>query len=126
MQSVVGVGGVVGGGLTFMVASSRVFPRQSRFAIYDSSRDQLLSRAMSAAPRLLIIVNPAAARARVAWPQVQRRLDAHRIKYEVQNTQSAGHGTAITTQALRDGYDLIGVLGGDGTLSEAVNGFFDL
>jgi YegS/Rv2252/BmrU family lipid kinase len=37
-------------------------------------------------------------------------------------TEEAGHATELAAQAVRDGADLILVLGGDGTINEVVNG----
>lgn len=37
-------------------------------------------------------------------------------------TEEAGHATEIAAQAVRDGADLILVLGGDGTINEVING----
>ena len=39
-------------------------------------------------------------------------------------TEGAMHGAELTRQALRAGHDLIVAVGGDGTINEVVNGFF--
>lgn len=79
---------------------------------------------MSSAPRPLIIVNPTAARARQAWPRIKTRLAESRVDYLVHETTAAGDATSRTRSALESGCCLIGVVGGDGTLSEAAAGFF--
>jgi len=72
--------------------------------------------------RILLIVNSAAssvtARRRVL---IQQALAA---KYEVTlaETSRRGHATRLAQSAARDGYDIVAVLGGDGTLNEAANG----
>lgn len=40
-------------------------------------------------------------------------------------TRHPGHATVLAREALRDGADTVVVVGGDGTLNEVVNGFFD-
>lgn len=75
-------------------------------------------------PRTLIIINGAAARARVAWPVIHAHLDQSGVEYEVQQTQKPGDATTLTRAALESGFTLIGIVGGDGTLSEAAAGYF--
>ena len=74
----------------------------------------------------LIIVNSAAAKARQAWPVVQKYLEGGRVDFEVYETTKPGDATVRTRQALRAGATTIAVVGGDGTLSEAAQGFFEL
>jgi diacylglycerol kinase (ATP) len=76
------------------------------------------------APPPLVIINNAAARARRAWPNIRARLDESGISYEVYETGKAGDATIRTRVALENGCRLIGVVGGDGTLSEAAAGYF--
>lgn len=40
----------------------------------------------------------------------------------VEATQAAGHATELAKRAVHEGYDLVIVMGGDGTINEAVNG----
>src|SRR5882762_5993580 len=72
----------------------------------------------------LIVINPTAARARRAWPTIRARLDESGIDYQLQETRTPGDATTITRQALESEFRLIGVVGGDGTLSEAAAGYF--
>ena len=72
----------------------------------------------------LIIVNHAAARARRAWPIIRARLDESGIAYAAYETEKSGDATIRTRSALERGCRLIGVVGGDGTLSEAAAGYF--
>ena len=65
-----------------------------------------------------------AARARRAWPIIRARLDQSGIRYEVCETKAPGDATVQTRTALEHGCRLIGVVGGDGTLSEAAAGYF--
>jgi YegS/Rv2252/BmrU family lipid kinase len=73
---------------------------------------------------LLIIVNNAAAKARHAWPTVRTQLIASRIEFDVHETTHAGDATAKTQAALNSGVTTIAAVGGDGTLSEVAQGFF--
>lgn len=74
----------------------------------------------------LIIINHSAARARRLWPIIQKQLDAARVEYQAYETKSPGDATIKTRTALRSGVEAIVVVGGDGTLSETAEGFFEL
>lgn len=76
-------------------------------------------------PKLLIIVNHAAAKARHAWPIVREQLAAAQIDFDVHQTTHAGDATTRARDALKSGVTTIAVVGGDGTLSEAAGGFFE-
>jgi diacylglycerol kinase family enzyme len=52
-------------------------------------------------------------------------LEAHKIEFDLHETTHAGDATTRTRAALHSGYQTIAVLGGDGTLSEAAEGFFE-
>ena len=73
---------------------------------------------------MLIIVNPSAAKARSAWPIIQRQLDAAGLAFEAHETTSPGNATQKTRAALNSGVQSVAVVGGDGTLSEVAEGFF--
>ena len=73
---------------------------------------------------LLIIVNNAAAKARRAWPLAREELRSACIEFEVHETTHAGDATAKTQAALQSGVTTIAAVGGDGTLSEVAQGFF--
>ena len=73
----------------------------------------------------LILINNAAARARRSWPTVRDLLLRHGVEFDAHETQHAGDATRQARAALRAGYGVIAVVGGDGTLSEAAAGFFD-
>lgn len=75
----------------------------------------------------LIILNPAAGggRARRQWPTIARQLDAAGFAYRMTETQGPGEASVQTLKALQAGVNLIVAAGGDGTLNEVVNGFFE-
>ena len=80
---------------------------------------------MNMQSRTLIIINPASARARRAWPKIKAELTESDVRFDAHETTHAGDATERTRAALREGYRLIAVVGGDGTLSEAASGFFE-
>ena len=59
------------------------------------------------------------------WPTIQKELDAARVEYQVYETKSPGDATVQTRAALRSGVEAVVVVGGDGTLSETAEGFFE-
>jgi YegS/Rv2252/BmrU family lipid kinase len=72
----------------------------------------------------LIIINEAAAKARQAWPVVRAKLEDSRVEFDFHETAGPGDATEQTRKALQTGVTTIAVVGGDGTLSEAAQGFF--
>jgi diacylglycerol kinase (ATP) len=84
----------------------------------------LLSTSMSSSTKTLLIINHAAARARRTWPVVKELLTRHAVRFDAHETTHAGDATTRVRAALREGYQVIAVMGGDGTLSEAAEGFF--
>jgi YegS/Rv2252/BmrU family lipid kinase len=60
------------------------------------------------------------------WPQLLREMvRATRGRLSVRWTPSPQAATRLTRQALQDGADRVVAVGGDGTLHEVVNGFFE-
>lgn len=74
----------------------------------------------------LAIVNPASANGRTGkkWPQICELLSENGVELDYILTTYPGQATLLTRQALRD-YQQIIAVGGDGTLNEVVNGFFE-
>src|ERR1700733_14535880 len=72
--------------------------------------------------RMLIVVNP------YATPVSDRLKNlvvyALRGRYEVDaiDTAAPDHATELAREAAREGYDVVGAFGGDGTVNEAANG----
>ncbi|HEU0252530.1 MAG TPA: YegS/Rv2252/BmrU family lipid kinase [Pyrinomonadaceae bacterium] len=75
--------------------------------------------------RTLIVINPFAAKARRAWPTIKQQLDAARVDYDVHETTAPGDATTKTRAALKSGIETVVVVGGDGTLGETSEGFFE-
>ncbi|MFN2510994.1 MAG: diacylglycerol kinase family protein [Pyrinomonadaceae bacterium] len=76
-------------------------------------------------PRTLILVNNAAAKARRSWPIVRNQLAAAGIQFVFHETTVPGDAILQTRAALRASMTTVAVVGGDGTLSEAAEGFFE-
>jgi len=74
-------------------------------------------------PRVCFIVNPVAGhgRALAAWKRIEP-LAAQLGEYCVKFTKGPGHATALAREAVREGYDRVVSMGGDGTLNEVGNG----
>jgi len=75
----------------------------------------------------LIIVNPASAGGQTGrrWPGVADRLRASGLDFDVAPTSGRGEAEELSRQAVRDGRGLVVAAGGDGTIYEVVNGFFE-
>jgi YegS/Rv2252/BmrU family lipid kinase len=74
-----------------------------------------------------MVVNPASDNGRTGkrWHEIARRAAAAGLAADVRLTEAPGHATELVRAALREGADLIVAVGGDGTVSEAANGFYD-
>jgi diacylglycerol kinase (ATP) len=78
--------------------------------------------------KTVLIVNPRSANGVTGrnWPrideEIRRGLGA---SYDVKFTERQGHATGLTNEAIKDGYELVVAVGGDGTINEVVNGFFE-
>lgn len=72
--------------------------------------------------RLLLAVNPCASRRAGGDRTRVLGLLAPAFAVTVAETEARGHATALCREAVEDGYDLVAVLGGDGTVSEAADG----
>jgi diacylglycerol kinase (ATP) len=75
----------------------------------------------------LVVVNPASAGGRTAkeWPLLQRCLVDAGVDFEARITARPHDAIALTREALREGFTRVVAVGGDGTLNEIVNGWFD-
>jgi diacylglycerol kinase (ATP) len=77
--------------------------------------------------RPLVIVNPAARNGAVGrrWEKLASQLSRLGIDAETAHTQRPGHASELVRDGLRNGPRLVVAVGGDGTVNEVVNGFFD-
>jgi YegS/Rv2252/BmrU family lipid kinase len=73
------------------------------------------------------VVNPRSANGRTAreWPAIEAGLRVIWPQLSVATTKRRGEATGHVRNALQEGHEQIIAVGGDGTINEAVNGFFD-
>lgn len=73
------------------------------------------------------IVNPNSANGKThaKWPLFYQRIIDHGIEVDYSYTSAHGNGIEVTKQAISQGYKKFIAVGGDGSINEVVNGFFD-
>lgn len=78
------------------------------------------------APRTVVIVNPKSQGGKLAsrWPEIAETL-TRAFPYDDVLTQCPGDATRLAREALKAGAERIVAIGGDGTINEVVNGFFE-
>jgi YegS/Rv2252/BmrU family lipid kinase len=76
---------------------------------------------------IVALVNPQSQNGALGrkWPEVSRVLRREIGAFEEVFTERPGHAPSLVREALRAGCERVLVVGGDGTISEAVNGFFE-
>lgn len=76
--------------------------------------------------KTLAVVNPASSNGRTAqrWPELRPLLEEVVGPVDEVFTTAPGEAETLAAQGLADGYEAIVSVGGDGTHSEVVNGFF--
>ncbi|MDX1569820.1 MAG: diacylglycerol kinase family lipid kinase [Xanthomonadales bacterium] len=72
------------------------------------------------------IINPASGKTRSVLDELAGGLRNTLDSVEIQHTESQDHATELAAEALDRGAEMIIAVGGDGTVSEVVNGFFDV
>ncbi len=77
--------------------------------------------------KIAVVVNPRSAGGRTGerWAELRDVLLTELGSFDDLQTQAPGDGTRLSREALRGGADLVVALGGDGTVNEVMNGFFD-
>ena len=73
-------------------------------------------------PRMLLIVNPWATSVSARLKNLVVYALRGRYDIEAVETQRRNHATALTREAVGEGFDLVVAFGGDGTLNEVANG----
>ncbi|HVT21748.1 MAG TPA: diacylglycerol kinase family protein [Mycobacteriales bacterium] len=72
--------------------------------------------------RALLVVNPKATATSARERDVLIRALGSDLKVDLEETTHRGHAIELGTRAVNEAYDLVVVLGGDGTINEVVNG----
>ncbi len=74
-----------------------------------------------------VIVNPASNRGRTRkrWGEIRDGLKSFLREFKFEFTETPEHATAIAREAIKDGADLVIGVGGDGTMNEIANGFYE-
>lgn len=74
-----------------------------------------------------VILNPYAGRwmALQRRPEIEAALQAAGIDYDLVQTERPAHGTQLAAQAVKEGFSPIISAGGDGSISEVVNGLIE-
>jgi YegS/Rv2252/BmrU family lipid kinase len=77
--------------------------------------------------KIFFIVNPVSAGKKTLkeWPVFEIKLKEKGFKFDWIYTEYPEHATIITREVIKSGYDLIVSVGGDGTMNEVLNGFFE-
>jgi YegS/Rv2252/BmrU family lipid kinase len=73
----------------------------------------------------LIVVNKFAARWQRVWNRIKGPLEQNNVTYEVFATSKTGEAEFVVRKALRNGRRIVAAVGGDGTLSGVIRGFFE-
>ncbi|HWN67605.1 MAG TPA: diacylglycerol kinase family protein, partial [Haliangium sp.] len=76
---------------------------------------------------IVAVVNPQSQHGALGrkWPEVARVLRRELGAFETVFTERPGHAPSLVREALRAGCERVLAVGGDGTISEVVNGFFE-
>jgi len=77
--------------------------------------------------KVFFVVNPASAGKKTTkeWPLFEKQLKEKGYRFDWAFTEYPEHATLITREVLKSGYELVVSVGGDGTMNEVVNGFFE-
>lgn len=76
--------------------------------------------------KTLFVVNPTAAQGALedAWTSLAKGLRGSIRKFDFGFTRGRGDAISMTREALKNGYEMVVAVGGDGTLNECLNGYF--
>jgi len=77
--------------------------------------------------KIFVLVNPVSANSKTEkeWPNIAEFLKNHNINFHYKKSEYPEHSVAIVRNAIKNGYKYIMSVGGDGTINEVVNGFFE-
>jgi diacylglycerol kinase (ATP) len=74
-----------------------------------------------------IVVNPTSGRGagERSIKEIRNRLDGLKMDYELVVTEQPWHAVELTKKAVRDGFNIVVAVGGDGTANEVINGLME-
>lgn len=77
--------------------------------------------------KIFVLVNPASANGstRQVWPEISKYLKHKGLEFESALTIEPYQAPELVRAALQRGFETVVAIGGDGTVNEVVNGFFD-
>ncbi|MFW5966400.1 MAG: diacylglycerol/lipid kinase family protein [Persicimonas sp.] len=77
--------------------------------------------------RTFVIANPkaGAGAVREEWDLLERLLRARLPELDFAFTEGPGHASLLAREALKNDWEMIVAVGGDGTINEVINGFYD-
>ncbi len=77
--------------------------------------------------RTFVIANPTSGGGAVKreWDVIERMLKNTLTEYDVAFTRGPEHATLLAREAIKAGWEMVVAVGGDGTINEVVNGFFE-
>ena len=77
--------------------------------------------------KIFAVINPLSSNGRTGkeWPRFEKTIKDDGITFDWEYTKHPLHATEITRNALKTGYNTIVSVGGDGTMNEVLNGFFE-
>ncbi len=78
-------------------------------------------------PKTRVIVNPESSKGetRKRWSQIKEALKSFIREFRFEFTEKPLQATEITRESIKEGYEFIVGVGGDGTINEIANGFFE-
>lgn len=87
----------------------------------------MVGQVMRGILKTFVIVNPASSGGATQknWLAMNEKLRVALPAFDTAFTEHRGHATALAKKALLSSYERIIAVGGDGTVNEVVNGFFD-
>jgi diacylglycerol kinase (ATP) len=80
------------------------------------------------ARKSVLIVNPKSADGTTGknWRRIEQEVRRGlKTDLDVRFTERQGHATILTSEAIKEGYERVVAVGGDGTINEVMNGFFE-